>query len=174
MKKLFVLFFTLILQVAASQSFAAPTLPAPHCKEFPGSRFKPCICARDVPAQIQFRTTLPACNGKAAAILKGSYANSFSVVLRDSQNRDRWPSSGYNGCSATEVALGLNKCSAFKCQKVLRSASQQICCFGEAGTSRILAGATRMTVKFRDVPNAGNDPLARICLNKFSAKKNLN
>ncbi len=163
-----------LLLAGATTSAIAQNLPEAKCKEFRGSRFKPCICAAEVPNSIQYRPTLAACGGKAAAILSGSFASAFSVVLRDKQNRDRWPAANYNGCSAAETALGLNKCSAFKCQEVIKASGEQICCFGEPGTSRIMRGASRMTIKFRDIPNAGNDPLARICLSGFSPRRNLN
>jgi hypothetical protein len=127
-----------------------------------------------VPADISYEPTSAVCDGKAAATLRGRFASSFSVVLRDKMNRDRWPAAGYNGCSAAETELGLNRCSAFKCQKVIRSKNQQTCCFGEVGTSRIMAGATRMTVKLRDLPNSRFDPLLRVCLNKFSPRLKLN
>lgn len=152
-----------------------------NCKEFAASVFKPCVCPKKVPVTIKYRPAVEECGGKAAAILSGSYTTSYSVVLRDNQNRDRWPASGYHGCSAAEVELGLNKCSAFKCQKVLRknissvqSGPQQICCFGEPGTSKIMRGATRMTIKLKDDPTSGNDPLVRICLQDFSPHKDLN
>jgi hypothetical protein len=166
--------FLFCIALLPASLLQAQTLPDAKCKEFKNSRFKPCICANEVPKQIRYRPSVRACGGKAGAILSGSYASSFSVVLRDNQNRDRWPASGYNDCSAEETADGLNKCSAFKCQKVIRTPGQQICCFGETGTSSILRGATRLTIKFKDIPNAGNDPLARVCLNKFSPRTNLN
>ena len=148
--------------------------PAATCKEFKNSVFKPCVCYDRVPKTIKYSPSLEACGGKAAATLSGPYAGAFSVVLRDKMNRDRWPASGYHGCTAAEVALGLNKCSAFKCQKVIDGVGEQTCCFGEKGTTKIMAGATRMTIKLRDVPESKLDPLVRICLNKFSPKLNLN
>lgn len=159
----------------------ASKVPVATCKEFAGSIFKPCICSSKVPNTIKYRPSLKECGGKAAAILFGEYANSFSVVLRDNQNRDRVPASGYHGCSQAETDAGLNKCSAFKCQVVLKtssssvgSGSQQICCFGESGRSPILAGASRMTLKIRDVPGSTFDPLLRVCLNKFNPNRPLN
>lgn len=156
-------------------------IPAATCKEFPGSIFKPCICSNKVPKGIKFRPSLKECGGDAAAILSGAYVSSYSVVLRDSQNRDRFPPQGYNGCTPAEVEKGLSKCSAFKCQKVIRTKSssvlkgaQQICCFGEPGTSSILQGATRMTIKLQDIPNSSADPLVRVCLKDFDPDKPLN
>ena len=169
------------LLIGSSDALAAKKKPRPRdevpeatCKEFPGSIFKPCVCADQVPATIKYRPALKRCGGRAAAILSGPYFNSFSVVLRDSQNRDRWPAVGYNGCTQEQADEGLTECSAFKCQDSFRSDGQYVCCFGEAGTNPIMAGATRMTIKVRDVPTATNDPLVRICLNGFDADVPLN
>jgi hypothetical protein len=148
--------------------------PIASCKEFPSSIFKPCICVEDIPSQIKYRPSHAACGGRAAAILEGGYADSFSVVLRDSQNRDRVPAVGYNGCSQAEADLGLSRCSAFKCQSTIRTAGSYTCCFGEPGNSGILAGATRMTIKLADVPNATTDPLLRLCLPGFDPTNSLN
>lgn len=165
----------LMLLISFSQfALAATKVPTAKCKEFPGSRFANCICASETPKNIKFRPSYDACGGDAAAILSGSFAASYSVVLRDSQNRDRWPASGYGGCSAAQVEAGLNKCSAFKCQSVKRVAGAQVCCFGEPGTSPIMAGATRMTIKLRDIPGSKLDPLVRVCLPGFDPTENLN
>jgi len=168
------LFAALLIWGASNANAQSSTFPEATCKELKNSIFKPCICYDRTPKLIQYRPTLAACGGKAAAILNGGLADSFSVVLRDKMNRDRWPASGYHGCSAKQVEAGLNKCSAFKCQKVIQKNDQQVCCFGETGSSKILAGATRMTLKLRDLPNSKFDPLLRVCLNKFSPKLNLN
>lgn len=166
---------------ANAERARAKRVPVATCKEFPASIFKPCICSNKVPKTIKYRASVEECGGAAAAILFGEYAGSYSVVLRDNQNRDRVPALGYNGCSATESEAGLNRCSAFKCQSVLKvgnssvgPGSQQICCFGEPGNSRILAAASRMTIKLRDDPTSTNDPLLRVCLNKFDPRKKLN
>ena len=162
--------------LATAQTRSLPKFPDAKCKEFSQSVFKPCICAAKVPQTIKYRTTLKECKGDAAAILTGNVSRSYSVVLRD-----RWPASGYNKCSAAETELGLNKCSAFKCQKVLRvskssvhEGAQQICCFGEPGTHKIMKGASRLTIKLKDVPESNQDPLVRVCLNQFSPKQDLN
>jgi hypothetical protein len=78
--------------------------------------FRRCICVPDVPSSIRYRPAVAECNGNAAIILYDEYEDSFSVVVRDSQNRDRWPESGFNGCSL-ELATSENppnRCSAFK------------------------------------------------------------
>lgn len=157
------------------------SIPDARCKEFRNSVFKPCVCNEDTPREIKYRPSMRECNGRAASVLLGTYASSYSVVLRDNQNRDRWPASGYNGCTAAEVEAGLAKCSAFKCQAVKRvnrsSAGvgpQTICCYGERGSNPIMRGATRMTIKLRNDPTSGNDPLVRVCLQDFSPRKKLN
>lgn len=166
--------------ISPGTSLSDVRVPEANCKEFPGSIFKPCICDDEVPRAIKYRPSLGICGGDAAAILQGGYSSSYSVVLRDSQNRDRWPASGYNGCNEAEVEEGLAKCSAFKCQKVVRRRNPKtrrrefICCFGEPGTSSILAPATRMTIKLRDIPGSSEDPLVRVCLNGFDADVPLN
>lgn len=149
-------------------------IPEANCKEFPGSIFKPCICASEVPEDIKFRPSYSSCGGDAAAILEGKFASSFSIALRDSQNRDRWPASGYNGCSDAEVDAGLAKCSAFKCQSTIRTPKQFVCCFGEPGNSSIMAPATRLTIKLKDIPGSTADPLLRVCLPDFDPVYNLN
>ncbi len=187
MKKYYVLLAILLCAISLAPHHAdaarrrAAKIPVATCKEFAGSIFKPCICHDRVPKSIKYRPAVKECGGDAGAILSGEFAGSYSVVLRDNQNRDRVPAFGYQGCSAAEVELGLNKCSAFKCQKVVKTNSssvlsgpQQICCFGEPGKNRILAGATRLTIKLRDIPGSTNDPLVRVCLNTFNPKKSLN
>lgn len=148
-------------------------IPAARCNE---SVFKPCIYPASVPEEIKFRTRLAACGGKAAVILEGAWAGSYSVVLRDRLNRNRYPSFGYNGCSK-ELAGGEsppNKCSAFKVQKKIRSKGKVIHCFGNKGSDKILAKASRLTIKLKDIPGSSTDPLARVCLTNFSTKANLN
>lgn len=184
MSNLFMVLTAILLQVTpvlAERKTSTVNIPVAKCKEFANSVFKPCICNKKAPASIKYRPALEECGGKAAAILTRGYSNSFSVVLRDKQNRDRWPASGYNGCTKKEVDEGLSKCSAFKCQKVIKTNSssvytgkQQICCFGEAGTTKIMRGATRLTIKIRDVPGSNLDPLVRVCLKDFSPLNDLN
>ena len=182
-KNILLAFLILIVGFSTDSAMAATrrakAIPEARCKEFPGSIFKPCICSSVVPKGIKYRPSLDACGGDAAAILSGQFSSSYSVVLRDSQNRDRWPASGYNGCSDSEVEDGLNKCSAFKCQRLFtrknaRGRNEKVCCFGESGFHPILGGATRLTIKLRDIPGSTNDPLVRACLNDFDPDVNLN
>jgi len=162
-----------ILFLLPTSSTLAIELPPARCNE---SVFKPCICAKAVPSEVKYRPRLAECGGKAAVILEGEWANAFSVVFRDRQNRDRYPSVGYNGCTAAEAGgvAPPNRCSAFKVQKKIRQEGRVIHCFGNKGTDKILAKASRLTVKLQDVPMSSTDPLARICLNGFSARRPLN
>jgi len=144
---------------------SALELPKATCNE---SVFTPCICASKSPKDIVYRPRLKACGGRAAAILKGRFASSFSVVLRDRMNRDRYPSVGFNGCTQEEADLGLARCSAYKCQKVIKEPGSQTCCFGASGRSRLLSKASRLTIKLKDVPGSSADPLVRVCLPLFS------
>jgi hypothetical protein len=163
------LFFALVAFTNAN----AIELPPANCNE---SVFKPCICAKVVPSEVKYRPRLAECGGKAAVILEGEWADAVSVVFRDRQNRDRYPSFGYNGCTAAEAG-GIappNRCSAFKVQRRIRQEGRVIHCFGNKGSDKILAKASRLTVKLKDVPMSSADPLARICLNGFSAKRPLN
>lgn len=134
-----------------------------------GSLFKPCVCARDVSNSVQYRPAVKECGGQAAIILSGRYLDVFSVVVRDTQNKDRWPAQGINGCSEFERdTLGLNKCSAFKVQKTLavsnRNGDAEVHCLGASGYSKLFRNVQRITAKLQDKPNASDDPLERLCL----------
>lgn len=146
---------------------------APSYKKKPrycsGAVFKPCVCASDVPTVVQYRPAIKECGNKAGIVLSGKYKDVFSVVVRDRENKDRWPPQGINGCSAYERdVLALHKCSAFKAQKVIpienENGDAEVHCLGASGYSSVFARVTRMTAKLSDVPNSTNDPLARWCL----------
>jgi hypothetical protein len=160
------------LFLSCSSAFAVE-IPVAECNE---SVFTPCVCSSAVPPEIKFRPRLAACGGNAAVILEDEWASSYSVVLRDRLNRDRYPSSGYNGCTASEAGgvAPPNRCSAFKVQKKVRRGGAVIHCFGNRGADKILAKASRLTIKLKDVPGSSSDPLARICLNGFNTRVNLN
>ena len=134
-----------------------------------GGRFKPCVCPNTAPDLIKYRPAVSECGGRAAIFLLGKWKNAYSVVLRDSENRDRWPLSGINGCSAYETrVLGLNKCSAFKTQKKFYISNGKkeasVHCMGGSGYGDLLAGVVRATVKLIDVPGSTSDPLMRFCI----------
>lgn len=134
-----------------------------------GGLFKPCVCAKDVPSIVQYRPAVQECGGKAAIILSGKYKDVFSVVVRDRENKDRWPPQGINGCTAYERdVLALLKCSAFKAQEVLdiedARGDATVHCLGASGRSTLFKRVVRMTAKLADIPNSTADPLARWCL----------
>ncbi len=134
-----------------------------------GGAFKPCVCPRDVTKFVQYRPAVKECLGRAAIILSGKYLSAYSAVVRDYENKDRWPVSGINGCSAFERdTLGLNKCSAFKVQDVVlvedETADAEIHCLGASGYSTLFTRVSRITIKLADIPGSTNDPLARLCL----------
>lgn len=136
-----------------------------------GGRFQPCVCWRDVARDMRYRPALKECDGNAAIILTNKYYSIFSAVVRDSENRDRWPVSGFNDCTL-EMASGESPpayCSAFKTQKRLRYEYDQdkrvsVHCLGASGYSDLFDRVTRVTIKLADVPSSNADPLVRWCL----------
>jgi hypothetical protein len=151
--------------IASRQNLPAAKKPK-YCQ---GGAFKPCVCPKDVPTSVQYRPAVAECGGKAAIVLSGGYKSVFSVVVRDKFNRDRWPAEGINGCSYYETnQLGLNKCSAFKVQKIIAvtdaGGDATVHCLGASGYSALFKRVVRMTAKISDVPASNADPLARWCL----------
>lgn len=157
--------------VALIASVAPSAVAQGLCNE---SVFKPCVCASKSDPKIKFRSALKACKGRAAVILEGKYKSAFSVVLRDRLNRDRViPDDFKHNCTSYEInTLGLNKCSAYKAQKVIRKGSSTTFCFGLPGAK--MKKATRITIKLVDDPNGTNDVLIRQCLPLFSAQYDMN
>ena len=140
-----------------------------------GDRFKPCVCATDVSKLVQYRPSIAQCGKKAGIVLSGRrYLSSFSVVVRDADNRDRWPITfpvngpGYGGCTLAQARMGYARCSAFKAQKVFRvnhaNGDAIVHCLGQSGYHPLLKGITRLTIKLADVPGSNLDPLERLCL----------
>jgi hypothetical protein len=132
--------------------------------------FKRCVCAPDVRSSMRYRPALAECNGNAAAILDGEYLDAFSIVVRDSQNRDRWPvaGSGFGGCSA-ELANSEsppNRCSAFKVQDkfLIADDTARVHCFGASGYSELFSDVVRVTIKNSDNPFSNDDDIDRLCL----------
>lgn len=146
-----------------------PRKPIDYCN---GGRFKPCVCSQDVAREVQYRPAVVECGGNAAIALTGKYADIFSAVVRDSENRDRFPvDSDFGGCTPFERDdLGLNKCSAFKVQKIFRIGSGRdrgkLHCLGAPGSSSLFARVTRITAKLADAPDSSSDPIVRWCLRK--------
>jgi hypothetical protein len=140
--------------------------------------FKRCVCAGNVRSSLRYRPALSECNGNAAAILDGEYLEAFSIVVRDTQNRDRWPAagSGFGGCSA-ELANSdspPNSCSAFKVQEkiIVAGGAAVVHCFGASGYSSIFSDVVRVTIKNSDDPFSSDDDIDRLCL--VSGSKPLN
>lgn len=131
--------------------------------------FRRCVCADQVPSSVRYRPAVAECNGNAAAILYDEFSDAFSVVVRDTQNRDRFPpaGSGFGGCSAelADSEAPPNRCSAFKVQMWFPIEGNGIVnCFGESGYSETFSDAARLTIKLSDIRNSDDDPLARFCL----------
>jgi hypothetical protein len=161
-------------EVLAERKRESSSKKVKYCQ---GGRFKPCVCPRFVSKAVQYRPALLECNGNAAVILSRKYLGIFSVVVRDSENRDRWPERGYGNCTPHERdVLGLNKCSAFKVQDRFEredtSGDADVHCLGASGYSSLFENVRRITAKLADKPGSTNDPLARWCL--ISPDKPLN
>ena len=113
--------------------------------------FKRCTCPENVRSSIRYRPAVLECNGNAAAILYDEYTAIFSVVVRDTQNRDRWPAagSGFGGCnfSLANSDAPPNSCSAFKVQDKfpIGNGTAVVHCFGASGYSDIFSDAARIT-----------------------------
>lgn len=148
-----------------------------------GGRFKPCVCAPDVTKLVQYRPSIAQCGKKAGIIMSGArYLKAFSVVVRDRENRDRWPLSfpttggGFGGCSLAQAKAGLARCSAYKVQKIIKvdneNGDAEVHCLGESGYHPLMKGISRITVKLQDVPGSNADPLERLCL--YGATRTLN
>lgn len=135
-----------------------------------GGVFKPCVCPSYVTKLVQYRPSIKECGNRAGVVTSGKYIGVFSVVVRDVENKDRWPTSGFGGCTAYERdILGLNKCSAFKVQKRFTVTPEdgrnaEVHCLGASGYSTLFKKVRRITIKIADAPGSNADPLARLCL----------
>lgn len=155
-------------EIFSEKATKAPKGKVKYCK---GGRFEPCVCTPYVSRLARYRPAIAECDGKAGIVLSGKYTNVYSVVVRDTDNRDRWPESGFQGCTDYETnVLALNKCSAFKTQdrfKVVNGKRQSsVFCLGASGYSTLFRKVARITVKLADDPTSNNDPLVRWCLKK--------
>jgi hypothetical protein len=166
MKRFLLFFITLALYIASNSSFAQVN-PPERCRC--GRTGRRAVCPKDVPRSVLYRPSFVACGNKAAIILRGDFLESFSVVLRDSLNRDRWPAagSGYGGCSQAlaDSAAPPRSCSAFKASSeytdIVGGRMSRVICFPESGDSPLYSDVRRMTIK---VTNSAAD-LRRFCLN---------
>jgi hypothetical protein len=158
-----------IEEILSERKFRATVKKPRYCQTT--TAFRPCVCHQDVPSVVQYRPSVKECGGAAAIILSGRYKDIFSVVVRDRENKDRWPPQGINNCTAYQRdVLALHKCSAFKAQKVINvddaRGDASVHCLGASGSSTLFRRVVRMTAKLADVPNSTADPLARWCLVK--------
>ncbi len=166
-----------VAEILAEKHTDKPRKPIKYCE---GGRFKPCVCSSYVAREMQYRPAIEECNGNAGVALTGKYGRIFSAVVRDRDNRDRFPEagSGYGGCSFDEANAvnPPNSCSAFKAQQVLRIGSGKdqgrLHCLGESGYSTTFSRVSRVTVKLADSPNSSDDPIVRWCLRKGSLPLN--
>jgi hypothetical protein len=169
---------TTVAKILAERDTTTPNKKKPRYCTGGAIRFKRCVCAPDVTKRVQYRPIVKECGRKAAIILNGTYASAFSAVVRNVENADRIPKNALiNGCSIYDRdTLGLNKCSVYKAQKVLKYEDERgtvsVHCLGAPGTSSYFKNARRITVKLGDAPDSTNDPIARLCL--AGPTKNLN
>ena len=154
-----------------------PRRPAKKVRYCQSGRWKPCVCWQDVAREVRYRPSLAECNGNAAIVTTGKYHSLFSVVVRDTENRDRFPIEGINNCSVEERdTLGLNKCSAFKTQESFAIGTNDsesiVNCLGASGYSTLFKRVVRITAKLSDAPTSNTDPVVRWCLRSPSLALN--
>lgn len=147
-----------------------------------GGRFKPCVCAADVSKLVQYRPSIAQCGKRAGVVLSGKYLSAFSVVVRDRENRDRWPlqfpttGRGFGGCNLAQAKAGLARCSAYKVQKIIKvtneSGNAEVHCLGQSGYAPLMKGISRITIKLDDIPGSNADPLERLCLKNATTPLN--
>ena len=107
-------------------------------------------CISPVPPEIGYRPSLFECNGNAAILLRGSYRNAYSVVVRrNGQFNDRDPNN--TSCSSA-------RCSPYKVQKKIELPEYQVNCLGGSGYSDQYIDVKRISIKFRaDVTNGKDE-----------------
>lgn len=106
-------------------------------------------CISPVPVEIGYRPSLFECNGNAAILLRGSYRNAYSVVVRrNGQFNDRDP---------LNPSCTTNRCSPFKVQKKIELPEYQINCLGGSGYSDQYQEVKRISIKFRADVTDGKD-----------------
>lgn len=130
-------------------------------------RFEPCICWPSVPKSVSYVPSERLCKGNAAIILRKDMFSAFSAVVRDKENRDRWP----------DESCEQNYCSVFKTQRkfvrFVNGVKEKVLCLGAPGTSRLFKNVVRITIKVSDVPGKdGKKDLRRMCLRSPTKKLN--
>ena len=106
-------------------------------------------CVAPVP-EVGYRPSLYECNGNAAILLRGSFRNAYSVVLR---RRGQ-----YNDRDPHNVGCGTNRCSPYKVQKKIELSEYQVNCLGGSGYSELIQLSTRISVKFTAKVTNSLDP----------------
>jgi hypothetical protein len=145
-----------------------------------GGIFKPCICSSTVPKSVSYHPNEAACGGNAAILLRAPFLNVFSVVVRDNENKDRWPVTGANGCTPelAQSQFPPNRCSVFKTQRkftrVVDGKRERVNCLGAPGSSALFKKVQRITAKLNDVPGATTDEIRRWCIIRPECGMNLN
>lgn len=170
------MFLLLVLQVLSIYNISSAQ---PLCN---GSRFEPCVCSHAVPSSIKYRVSDPICPKSsypgdrrrrvASVRVSKAFRNSFSIVVRNGENSDRSPYES-SLCSRSEFNNGVNKCSRWKTQKIIKKGKERIFCLGASGKSKVFRTIQRITIKVSDIPDAsGQKDIRRMCLE--SPKKDLN
>ena len=122
-------------------------------------------CVPPVP-QVGYRPSLFECNGNAAILLRGSFRNAYSVVLRRTGQ--------YNDRDPNNTSCGTNECSPFKTQKRIELPEYEVNCLGSSGFSDVYQPVTRISIKFTASITNSLDPsqFQQYCLS--NKKANLN
>ena len=165
-----------INQILAERSKEVTKNKTPACNNAGGVTnpdIEKCVCPADVTTLVQYRPSIQQCGKNAGIIVSGRYMNMFSAVVRDKEDRDRWPAKGVNGCSKSQVDAGLGKCSVFKVQKVISvdnaDGDAEVHCLGASGYSALFRNVVRITIKpprgtsTTDVHTEGSR-IERLCL----------
>ena len=167
------LFASLLMSGVTSNAVAQNRTVLPeNCRC--GATARRAVCPQDVPSDVIYRPAAALCGGKAMVILRGPFFNSFSVVVRDNQNRDRWPVSGYGGCSfnLANSKSPPKRCSAFKASSdrrlTLNGIPSRVFCFPEKGTSRLWNDVRRITIKLENSAAS----IRRLCIGKATLPLN--
>lgn len=143
-----------INQILAERSKEVTKNKTPACNN-PGApastEIEKCVCPDDVTSLVQYRPSVLQCGKNAGIIVSGRYMSMFSAVVRDKEDRDRWPAKGVNGCSKSQVDAGLGKCSVFKVQKIIsvdnKDGDAEVHCLGASGYSTLFRNVVRITIK---------------------------
>ena len=125
-------------------------------------------CDKVFPDGVSYSPSETLCDGKAAIIVYGKFANSYSAVVRDCNNDDRDP------CHKTAKTCAANSASPYKAQTVWKAVifdprknierKGQVFCLKERGDSQVYKLVRRITIKLQN-PISNPNQIAKICLN---------